>query len=265
MIRLIDLTKVYNKTIAEADFNFNSKQLDDAKLSLDVGAGSYSAVLNFQVQMNNASTDILLAERDYALSLIVNVHRPSPGVSPGGSPLSGELSPVEPHPPLEGFHHGRVLETQLDHVHQRFQNESLMEIYLVPLLSRGRLTVGPGSVLVLLCKREVDTFSGKIKIPVITRPPMDIHQGCRSKHIGIVNDVAVVGGVAEADTVPVLEPVEVVENELPYPLQGLKVVPEEVTFLHERKGPLHETCYDDGGFSLPDKLVQVLPGKIIPP
>ena len=60
---------LYNKTIAEADFNFNSKQLDDAKLSLDVGAGSYSAVLNFQVQMNNASTDILLAERDYALSL----------------------------------------------------------------------------------------------------------------------------------------------------------------------------------------------------
>jgi len=60
---------LYNKTIAEADFSFNSKQAGEAKISMDAGAGSLSAVLNFQVQMNNARTDILLAERDYDLAL----------------------------------------------------------------------------------------------------------------------------------------------------------------------------------------------------
>ncbi len=59
----------YNRAIAEADFSFNSKQADDAQMSMNAGAGSLSAVLNFQVQMNNASTDILLAERDYDLAL----------------------------------------------------------------------------------------------------------------------------------------------------------------------------------------------------
>jgi outer membrane protein TolC len=60
---------LYNKAIAEADFSFNSNQAREAQLSMDAGAGSLSAVLNFQVQMNNASTDILLAERNYDLAL----------------------------------------------------------------------------------------------------------------------------------------------------------------------------------------------------
>ena len=60
---------LYNKNIAEADFSFNSKQAKEAKISMDAGAGSLSAVLNFQVQMNNARTDILLDERDYDLAL----------------------------------------------------------------------------------------------------------------------------------------------------------------------------------------------------
>jgi len=60
---------LYNKAIAEADFSFNSKQAKEAKLRMEAGAGSLSAVLNFQVQMNNASTDQLLAERDYDLAL----------------------------------------------------------------------------------------------------------------------------------------------------------------------------------------------------
>jgi len=59
----------YNKAIAEADFSFNSKQAEEAQVSMDAGAGSLSAVLNFQVQMNNASTEILLAERDYDIAL----------------------------------------------------------------------------------------------------------------------------------------------------------------------------------------------------
>jgi outer membrane protein TolC len=60
---------LYNKTIAEADFSFNSNQAREAEISMGAGAGSLSAVLNFQVQMNNASTDILLAERNYDLAL----------------------------------------------------------------------------------------------------------------------------------------------------------------------------------------------------
>lgn len=60
---------LYNKAIAEADFSFNSNQAREAQVSMDAGAGSLSAVLNFQVQMNNASTEILLAERDYDLAL----------------------------------------------------------------------------------------------------------------------------------------------------------------------------------------------------
>jgi outer membrane protein TolC len=60
---------LYNKAIAQADFSFNQKQAGEAQISMDAGAGSLSAVLNFQVQMNNASTDILLAERDYDLAL----------------------------------------------------------------------------------------------------------------------------------------------------------------------------------------------------
>ncbi|MEN8200870.1 MAG: TolC family protein [Thermodesulfobacteriota bacterium] len=59
----------YNKTIGEADFSFNSKQAEEAKVSMEAGAGPLSAVLNFQVQMNNARTDILLAERNYELAL----------------------------------------------------------------------------------------------------------------------------------------------------------------------------------------------------
>lgn len=59
----------YNKDIAEADFSFNSKQAQEAQISMNAGAGSLSAVLNFQVQMNNASTNILLAKRDYDLAM----------------------------------------------------------------------------------------------------------------------------------------------------------------------------------------------------
>jgi outer membrane protein TolC len=58
-----------NKIISEADFKFNAQQLDEARISMEVGAGSLSTVLNFQVQMNNARTDILLAERDHELAL----------------------------------------------------------------------------------------------------------------------------------------------------------------------------------------------------
>ena len=84
---------LYNKAIAEADFSFNANQEKEARASMDAGGGSLSAVLNFQVQMNNASTDILLAERDYDLALsglAVLLGRES-GVMPDGL----ELLPME--------------------------------------------------------------------------------------------------------------------------------------------------------------------------
>ncbi len=82
-----------NKAIAEADYAFNANQEKEARASMDAGAGSLSAVLNFQVQMNNASTDILLAERDYDLALsglAVLLGRES-----GTIPRGLELLPVE--------------------------------------------------------------------------------------------------------------------------------------------------------------------------
>lgn len=60
---------LYNKAIAEADFSFNSNQAREAEVSMGAGAGSLSALINFQVQMNNASADILLAKRNYDLAL----------------------------------------------------------------------------------------------------------------------------------------------------------------------------------------------------
>ena len=60
---------LYNRAIAEADLSFNAKQEAEAQIRLDAGAGSLSAVLNFQVHMNNASTDILLAERNFDIAL----------------------------------------------------------------------------------------------------------------------------------------------------------------------------------------------------
>ncbi|MBU1058085.1 MAG: TolC family protein [Proteobacteria bacterium] len=57
-----------NKAIAEADFKFNAQQLAEARIRMELGAGALSEVLNFQVQMNNARSDILIAERDYELA-----------------------------------------------------------------------------------------------------------------------------------------------------------------------------------------------------
>ena len=60
---------LYSRQIAEADMAFNGQQLEDAQIRYEQGAGPLSNVLNFKVQINRAKTDLLVAERDYAVSL----------------------------------------------------------------------------------------------------------------------------------------------------------------------------------------------------
>ena len=60
---------LYSRQIAEADMAFNEQQLEDAQIRYEQGAGPLSNVLNFKVQINRAKTDLLVAERDYEVSL----------------------------------------------------------------------------------------------------------------------------------------------------------------------------------------------------
>jgi len=58
-----------NIAIAKADAEFNNRQLTEARLRYDVGAGALSDVLNFQVRSNVAQTQIILYEYDYQKAL----------------------------------------------------------------------------------------------------------------------------------------------------------------------------------------------------
>ena len=59
----------YSIQIAEADMAFNEQQLQEAQIRYEQGAGPLSNVLNFRVQINRAKTDLLVAQRDYEVSL----------------------------------------------------------------------------------------------------------------------------------------------------------------------------------------------------
>jgi outer membrane protein TolC len=59
----------YDVAISRADQGFNQRQLDDARVSYDQGAVSLSTVLNFEIQVNKARTQILQAERAYQIRL----------------------------------------------------------------------------------------------------------------------------------------------------------------------------------------------------
>ncbi len=59
-----------NVAIAKADEAFNQRQLTEAKLRYDVGTGALSDVLNFEVRVNSAKSDRIVAERTYETSLI---------------------------------------------------------------------------------------------------------------------------------------------------------------------------------------------------
>lgn len=60
---------LYNKQIAEADIAFNKQQLEDAQVRYEQGAGPLSNVLNFEVQINRAKTELLIDNRDYRVAL----------------------------------------------------------------------------------------------------------------------------------------------------------------------------------------------------
>ena len=58
-----------NIRIAEADENFNLKQLKDAQARRRVGTGTLSDVLNFQVQINAARSNKIAFQRSYHVAL----------------------------------------------------------------------------------------------------------------------------------------------------------------------------------------------------
>jgi TolC family type I secretion outer membrane protein len=58
-----------NIAIAEANASFNQRQLDEAEARYRVGTGSLSDVLNFQVQINSAQSDIIDANNSYKVAM----------------------------------------------------------------------------------------------------------------------------------------------------------------------------------------------------
>jgi outer membrane protein TolC len=56
--------------IASADETFNRRQIDEAKARLRVGTGSLSDVLNFEVQVNSARSQLIRAKRVYNVAMI---------------------------------------------------------------------------------------------------------------------------------------------------------------------------------------------------
>lgn len=67
-----------NVEIAEADSQFYSQQLRDARNRYEVGAGPWGDVLNIRVQINSANTNVLLAKREeeaagYGLAALLGI------------------------------------------------------------------------------------------------------------------------------------------------------------------------------------------------
>jgi outer membrane protein TolC len=89
-----------NIAIAEADESFNQRLTQDAQARYDVGAGPLSDVLNFQVQVNSARTQLLLARQQhkaamYGLAALL-------GIPNAAFPEGMELAPFE-HEKSEEF------------------------------------------------------------------------------------------------------------------------------------------------------------------
>lgn len=58
-----------NIAIAEANASFNQRQLDEAEARHRVGTGSLSDVLNFEVQINSAKSDLIDAKNSYKVAM----------------------------------------------------------------------------------------------------------------------------------------------------------------------------------------------------
>jgi outer membrane protein TolC len=83
-----------NIGIANADEEFNTRQLEDARARMRVGTGSLSDALNFEVLVNRARSARNGFERDYRLAMIGLAALM--GISDAGLPDSVKLSPLQP-------------------------------------------------------------------------------------------------------------------------------------------------------------------------
>jgi TolC family type I secretion outer membrane protein len=82
-----------NISIAKADEAFNRRQLTESKLRYEVGTGALSDMLNFEVRVNTAQSDLIAAERAYqtdriALAALL-------GVPHARLPEHTQLAPLE--------------------------------------------------------------------------------------------------------------------------------------------------------------------------
>ncbi|MDJ0884735.1 MAG: TolC family protein [Desulfobacterales bacterium] len=83
-----------NIAIADADEEFNTRQLDEARARMRVGTGSLSDVLNFEVQVNAARSARNGFERDYRLAMIGLAALM--GIPDAGLPPTLKLSALQP-------------------------------------------------------------------------------------------------------------------------------------------------------------------------
>lgn len=83
-----------NISIADADEEFNTRQLEEARARLRVGTGSLSDALNFEVLVNRARSARNGFERDYRLAMIGLAALM--GIPDAGLPDTLKLSPLKP-------------------------------------------------------------------------------------------------------------------------------------------------------------------------
>ncbi len=83
-----------NIAIADADEEFNTRQLEEARARMRVGTGSLSDVLNFEVQVNAARSARNGFERDYRLAIIGLAALM--GIPDAGLPEALKLSALQP-------------------------------------------------------------------------------------------------------------------------------------------------------------------------
>jgi outer membrane protein TolC len=85
--------------IAEADRDFNERQLEDAKARRAAGTGSLSDVLNFQVRVNGAKSSAIAARESYASALLGLAELMA--VEGGDWPQDVQLAPLSEATPAE--------------------------------------------------------------------------------------------------------------------------------------------------------------------
>ncbi len=124
-----------NIRIAEADQVFNRKQLKDAQARLRVGTGSLSDVLNFEVQINTAKSNLIAAKRSYQVALYGLASLM--GVSDARFETDLQLAPLDDETPAEMD--APPAEPLID-ISQKFRPDLIGAEYAV-LRSNGRIGV----------------------------------------------------------------------------------------------------------------------------